>query len=854
MLDLRKIVIECIKQLTLPPTLSSFSDTLFDEQSQTFVVQESLHWDYKDTFPRKLTSDFGTGIVRLICAFHNTYGGLIIFGVDDETKRPIGNSQRLDVERFNAFLRGCLSSPIECIHREYVISNLNRELRIDILLVPKRQGGTPPIRNSKQIGKYGPGCIFHRQGHEVVQATTTTLPLLYTSRADDGLESDRHATVAIERSIPPSTATMREFIGRRDVMDRLWRWLIYDDDPRFYLYGRGGSGKSTIAYDFAKRVSDSWKNQPIADGQSLDLVVYLSAKKQELNAIEGKIQKSEITDFETTREQFVAIIEAAGGFGAEGSDNLSDEAIVDRLKNVFAQFTILLVIDDIDTLTTRGLDSGSDVLYRILARAQKGGKVLYTLREEPLLSANQSQVVTGLDLELEYIDFVSSCCKQFRVKEPPPEFMMSRLANTSECLPLVLETIIGFRRTTSTYLEATDLWLEKRGEEAREYLFRREYDRLALDNRARNLLLLLLLLETPTPTSVLLAILRCTPNQLADSIAATKDLFLTIDDDSEGESLFSIGAVTGTFVGKVSTELPHYQTLCERVSYYKSEKITQSPEISAIAMQLQRRLSEGDFIGAREFYESVDMRANVSEHPKIQHFAGDIYAKQDPPDLERARQHYSSAVNAEYLDRTMMRNWFYMELNQGLFARAAKVCRMVVDRDRFSAAARSEFEGKRGLTYKSEARQLMGDSPTSGVKKYLTALNAYAISVDIAFGDRGSGFVQSLRHFEICLREFSGNCVLTGHQATFCEFWSRGNFGKNLQFDLLYGYLKFVCAQIARGTLNQLGERKGALQLLRSKIVSPKTQFGSDDARRNCASLIDGTIDEIDEAIVWSRD
>lgn len=854
MLDLRRKVVECIKQLTLPPTLSSFSVTLFDEHSQTFVVQESLHWDYKDAFPRKLDSDFGAGIVRLICAFHNTYGGLVIFGVEDETKRPVGNPQRLDVERFNAFLRDRLSSPIECVHREYTISNSDKELRIDILLIPKRPGGTPPIRNSKQIGKYRPGCIFHRQGHEVVQATTTTLPLLYTSRADYGLESDRHATVTIERSIPPSTATMKEFIGRRDVMDRLWTWLIYDDDPRFYLFGRGGSGKSTIAYDFAKRVSDSWKNQPIAEDQSLDLVVYLSAKKRELNPIQGTIQKSAITDFQIAREQFVAIIGAAGGFGAEKPDELSDEAIIDRLKNVFTQFTILLVIDDIDTLTTRGLDSGSDVLYRILARSPKGGKVLYTLREEPLLSANQSQVVTGLDLELEYVDFVNSCCKQFNVKEPSPEFMIGRLASTSECLPLVLETIIGFRRTTSTYFEATDLWLDKRGEEAREYLFRREYDRLALDNRARNLLLLLLLLETPTPTSILLAILQCTPNQLADSIAATKDLFLTIDDDSEGESLFSIGAVTKTFIGKASIELPHYQTLCQRVNYYKSENITQSPEVAAIAMQLERRLSENDFIGAREFYESVDMRANISEHPKIQRIAGDIFSKQDPPDLEHARQHYNAAVNAEYLDRTMMRNWFYMELHQGLFARAAKVCRMVIDRDRFSAAARSEFEGKRGLTYRSEAQQLMGDSPTSGMKKYLTALNAYAISVDIALDHKGFGTIQSLRHFENYLREFTGNCVVTGHQAIFCEFWSRGTLGKNLQFDLLHGYLQFVCAQIARGTLNQLHERKGALQLLRNKIVLPKTQFDSEDARRNCVSLIDGTIDEIDDAIAWSRD
>lgn len=854
MIDLRSQVVECIRNLSLPPTLSSFSETLFDETSQTFVVQESLHWDYKDTFPRKLESDYGVGIIRLTCAFYNTYGGLIIFGVEDKTKRPVGNSSQLDVERFNAFLRNRLSSPIECIHREYIIRTEDEDLRIDVLLVPKRQGGTEPIRNIMQIGKYKPGCIFHRQGHEVMQATSLTLPLLYMPREDYGLNSGEDTMVSIERVIPPPTATMKEFIGRRDVMDRLWRWLIFDDDPRFYLYGRGGSGKSTIAYDFAKRVSESWEKQPIAEGQTLDLVIYLSAKTLELNPMRGRVEKSQMTDFTTAREQFIAIVEAAGGFGGEKSDELNDDAVAARLRSVFTEFTILLVVDDIDTLTTKGRDSGSDTLYRMIVKSSKGGKLLYTLREEPLLSAKQAQIVRGLDLELEYVDFISSCCKQFQVHAPTPEFVMGPLATTSECLPLVLETIIGFRRTTSNYYEAVELWKDKRGEEAREYLFRREYDRLPADNRARNLLLLLYLLDSPTPTSVLLAILQCTPNQLADSIAAIKDMFLTIDDDSEGESLFTIGAVTKAFIEKVSVDLPHYHPLCQRVNYFQAESIARRPEVTAIVMQVERRLGDGDVTGAREYFESTSMNASVTEHPRINQVAGDIYAKQHPPDLERARRHYQAAVNAEYLDRSMMRNWFYMELNQGLFSRAARVCRMVIDRERFSAAAKSEFEGKRGLTYRNEARQLMVDSPSSGIGKYMSALNAYAASVEIALSYENVKTSVSLGHFEYCLREFASNCVKAGHQVLFCQFWARGSFGKKLRFDLLSDYLEFVCTQMARGSMRQLTERKGALRMLRNKISAANTRFGSEEVRSQCVLLVDRASEEVERAIAWYRD
>lgn len=86
--ELRQFVVDCIRNLRLPSVISDFSHYFYDTESQSFIVQESLHWDYKNSVPKNLESDFGGGILRLICAFYNTYGGIIIFGVDDETKNP----------------------------------------------------------------------------------------------------------------------------------------------------------------------------------------------------------------------------------------------------------------------------------------------------------------------------------------------------------------------------------------------------------------------------------------------------------------------------------------------------------------------------------------------------------------------------------------------------------------------------------------------------------------------------------------------------------------------------------------------------------------------------------------------
>ena len=52
--------------------------------------------------------------MRLICGLHNVYGGIIIFGVNDKTRKPGKNKVKIDTESFNTFLREKLTAPIEC--------------------------------------------------------------------------------------------------------------------------------------------------------------------------------------------------------------------------------------------------------------------------------------------------------------------------------------------------------------------------------------------------------------------------------------------------------------------------------------------------------------------------------------------------------------------------------------------------------------------------------------------------------------------------------------------------------------------------------------------------------------------
>src|SRR5262249_12149149 len=147
--------------------------------------------------------------------------------------------------------------------------------------------------------------IWMRVGHEVVEPISSDLPKLYASRNDYGLDVEE-SYAETQSSLPPSPATLKEFIGRRDALDALYKWLFSSDEPRYFLWGRGGSGKSTIAYEFARL--ESGGKIPTKQGQPIDYVLYVSAKQIALDPLSRTIISNQGHDFATSKELFQAIL------------------------------------------------------------------------------------------------------------------------------------------------------------------------------------------------------------------------------------------------------------------------------------------------------------------------------------------------------------------------------------------------------------------------------------------------------------------------------------------------------------------------------------------------------------------
>ena len=137
------------------------------------IEHEDALWDFKqaltlDPTIHKNDPDYAGNcceLVKDIAAFHNTFGGYIIIGVDDKTKSISDYTSNLDIDLVNARIRADLNASVDFTYRR--ISFHNRHL--GLIFIPRRRDGIPPIQfrreaKPKQSGRksYKNGDIYYR--------------------------------------------------------------------------------------------------------------------------------------------------------------------------------------------------------------------------------------------------------------------------------------------------------------------------------------------------------------------------------------------------------------------------------------------------------------------------------------------------------------------------------------------------------------------------------------------------------------------------------------------------------------------------------------------------------------------
>jgi len=719
-----------------PPSEADFFATFVD-QSGLYILEEGPTWDFKQEWPFSYSDSYFGGIARLICAFANTWGGVIIFGVHDERRTGGSNKVLINLDRFRQAFQQLTGSSPDLETKRY---SKTENDGIVALFVRPRPVTSRPLRFLTPISSYPAQAIWMRSGHEVVQANPTNYPVLFC-RAGNPL--DEVNSQDVQGSLPPSPSTLKRFVGRLEVIDKLFVWLHSSDEPRTFLFGKGGSGKTSIAYEFAKLIRNSGAEIPVYGGRMVDTVIFLSAKEKALVTASSQIEDISDPDF-TDEVSLHRKILLYGRWMLDEAEveKLSHAELKAEIRNFFDVSTCLLIVDDVDTLTTKGIDAGFDFLYKVLSRTDSGSKILYTLRNAPSHSLLNSIEVPGLASGGDYETFVSACAAQFGVQEPKPEFRGGPLASLSERRPLVIESIIALVRTAGSYKRAAELFQQHAGADVREYVFVREWDALPADGLTRLLLIALSEIGHSANFKDLETVLQAEATQVQDAIGAVREMFLQIEGTGD-EASYSLAQLTKQFVNTQKTSVARYDILKARIKSFKRYIHTASPQVAHVTLQVERllppRSSEHLKENAQTAWSIVNdstLPASVTEEPIFQSVKGYVASCMVPPRITDAREAFSYASKMGYdPEYQYLKAWFAAEKANGqLEGGMDVVADTVIKGKRYTLFEKAFMAGKKAAALYFRGRERFYTDTVDAEKDLQEALRlhlfVYKINID----------------------------------------------------------------------------------------------------------------------------
>lgn len=718
------LLVERVQQLVDArkfPTDQEFKD-LFCDGSSKFIQQEDVNWDFKDRWPFSYSDDYFLGLARLISAFANTSGGLIIFGVHDEKRTGGHNTVHVNTDKFRQSIIAHMGRCPELQVNHYDLGQLGK---VDCLLVAPRKMGESPYKFTKDT-KYKQ-FIWVRDGHSVAKAEPRHIPLLYC-RVDEHVQGkDAHW---LSGSLPPSPRTIGRFIGRVETMDYLFNWLYASDEPLTYVYGKGGSGKTTIAHEFASALKQFGADLRIYQNDRVDLVLFLSAKEKSFLTGDDSSIVSHDADFFDEKSLYAQILKYSGLYG--DSDELGSKDLQELRRLIvefFDEFASVIILDDIDTLTTKNVEVGTNYLNRMLGRAKRVSKILCPQRNIPTHAISNSVEVPGLSADGEYQEFVAECVSQYAVRAPS-QVEQNTLATISERRPLVVEYIIALVRSCPNYEAAFRLFEGDTGNDIRSYVFKREWISLPHGPDARSMLAVLAILARPVSFADLRTILQFGEDRLRDAISAARAMFLQIN-DAGNETTYGLDVMTREFVLREAKDIDHISTIRARAKTFEKSYFPEVPQISRIAMRasdlVRKAIRMEDRHHLTEAWMLVSdpkLSASIVEHPQFKSIQGFVASKTQPPRLDDARTAFQFVMGTKYeppLEH--LRSWFDAERNSGIgFSSCIKICDFVSNGRTYNKQDKVDFASLKASSLFHRGRELAIDEPVDAISLITQAL------------------------------------------------------------------------------------------------------------------------------------
>lgn len=540
---------------------------------------ESELWDYKREFPTLENSvdkkhyEFKYhGIIKDIVSFHNSYGGYLIFGIEDKgDHRVIGCPTEIDVDELTQRLHGYTGRRIDCY---FQLMNF-QQVKIGILLISRRKSGVNPIRfvkngpvyNDKK--PYRKNDVYIRKQSRCIAATNSAgdWKFLFSERKIDSTISVK--AVSIPNNLPARDADLVKFVGRDAEIESLRKWAIDEKSPIRLLSGIGGLGKTSLAYRFAEEASTTGSGD-------IESIVWITAKQETFAALSGKMVPTSRHDFANTEELLARLITEISGSSSivDGADN---EELADILVDGLSFRPSLIIVDDLDSLTPEDQKECIAVLQQIalrtVGREHAPTRFLLTSRLDQGMPPTAVIEVSGLGRDA-FGTHLENLCEQFKVQKLTQMIKNSIFKITSGS-PLFGGAIVRLIKLGDDPKKVCEIWQKNAGEDVREFAFKRELERLS--PKAAEILLTTIRLGETSKDEVC-SVLDLQSRQLSDLIGELQGYHLVSRTENKfGETVFSASKELVSVVGILQQHLGKERAKavdieCARISKNQGDK------------------------------------------------------------------------------------------------------------------------------------------------------------------------------------------------------------------------------------------------------------------------------------------
>lgn len=500
---------------------------------------EKQLWDYKEKLPtlpekvddesRKVYNAELGDLIKDAVAFHNAYGGYIVFGVADKGgSRLKGCEAVLDCGDFNKRLNSYVGdAPIECDFQTFEISAEDGSIcKLGVLLVPRRPSGALPVRFLKDgPTKANGGKCFNKETYVRIRdecrpaaSVSSDWEFLHSDRSPPGQRLSNFHSTKVPSSLPARDPDLIKFLGRNDPLAKLREWIADPRSPVRLITGIGGLGKTTLAYRFAEEVTD-------LGAGSVEQVIWLAAKTRTYSALKGEMVPVGRVDFHDLTSLQQEILRILHHEIIPDDEDVENEELEERIIEALNIVPSLIVVDDIDSLEPeiqrRVVASMNSIALRTVGRELASSKILMTSRIDQGLPQTAVLKLSGLEEDV-FGDYIGNLTKAFGIPDIDGKILTS-LYEASSGSPLFSASIVRLVKLGENLANAIETWKDQDGEEVRAFAFEREIHRLG-SSEARLLLAVILLGETSIQD--LAAVLDLIPKVVRERISQLQSFHL----------------------------------------------------------------------------------------------------------------------------------------------------------------------------------------------------------------------------------------------------------------------------------------------------------------------------------------